>query len=361
MDDPADDGEVTNFGETIGGSLAMLKVYELIRRAAAVDLPVLIEGETGVGKELAALAIHSTGPRRDGPFVPVNMGGLSQTLAASALFGHEKGAFTGADEAREGHFERAEGGTLFLDEIGTMGRRTQASLLRVLEARNFRRVGSGKLLKANARIIAATNQDLRELVKKGLFLDSLLFRFDVLHIHLPALREREGDVELLAHRFVQRFAPELKSDVRVIAPEALELLKDYHWHGNVRELKNVIQQAIVLANSNDIITPECLPERLRQPTRPPAKRANPEDLVALIQHHPPAEPGVSLPLDPGDGNGDDVIQIPMGMSLADVQKVLINKTLRKVGGNKARAARILGISRKSLYSKLAQLGIEESE
>ena len=149
--------------------------------------------------------------------------------------------------------------------------------------------------------------------------------------------------------------------MRIIAPEALELLKDYDWHGNVRELKNVIQQAIVLANSDDMITPECLPERLREPPRRPTDRANPEDLVALIQHHLPVEPGVTLPPEPGDGSGDDVIQIPMGMSLADAQKVLISKTLLKVGGNKARAARIMGISRKSLYSKLAQLGIEDGE
>ena len=353
--------EVVRLDGIVGKSSAMQRVYDLIRRAAAVDLPVLLAGETGVGKELAALAIHRASSRRHEPFIAVNTGGLSQTLAASSLFGHEKGAFTGADGARKGRFEDAEGGTLFLDEIGTMGRNAQVSLLRVLETNTFRRVGGSDLLTANVRIVAATNQKLRDLVQKGTFLDSLLYRFEVLRIHLPPLRERDGDVELLAQWFVRNFAPELGSDVTGISPDALELLRRYHWHGNVRELRNVIQQAIVLTRSGRVMTVESLPERLRTSPRPAAEHARPADLVALSQRGPSADgtkSSAAPPHESDDEDAEDVVPIPLGMSLADAQKVLIAKTLDKVGGNKARAARILGISRKSLYSRIAQLRIE---
>ena len=307
-------------------TLTMRSVIQHIIEAAAEDIPVLISGETGTGKDLVAAAIHKRSKRKSGPFLPVNMGGIAAELVSSELFGHSKGAYTGASEARAGLFEQAEGGTIFLDEIATMDEKTQVSLLRILETKTLRRVRGEKDIHVDVRVIAATNENIEEAVKAGRFREDLYYRLDVFRIELPPLRERHGAISLLTDHFVVRFAELYSKDIRVVSRDAYRLMRRYPWPGNVRELKNVIQRAVLLAKGFEL-TKDLLPRRIRD-----AESCEPD-----------------LPVEKSP--------IHLGMSLGDVEKEYIKMTLASVNGNKLKAASILGISRRALYNKLKRFGM----
>ncbi len=314
------------FEGMVATSMAMRMVFQQIVEAAAVDVPVLINGETGTGKDLVAAAIHKRSKRKDAPYLPVNMGAISPNLIASELFGHEKGAYTGASEARSGFFEQAQHGTLFLDEITTMDEKTQVSLLRVLETKTLRRVRGDKDIKVDVRVIAATNECIDEAVKAGKFREDLYYRLDVFGIHVPPLRERPGGVSLLTDHFVTLFNAQYHKQIRTVAQETYRLLRQYAWPGNVRELKNVIQRAVVMANSAEL-RPDLLPTRIRQ--------AGEDEAVRPVEQSP----------------------IQLGMTLADAEREFVKMTIASVGGNKTKAADLLGISRRALYNKLKHHGL----
>jgi DNA-binding NtrC family response regulator len=307
-------------------SLPMRLALEQVIEAAAVDAPVLITGETGTGKDMVAAAIHKRSKRQHRPYVPVNMGAISHELIGSELFGHEKGAFTGAADSHLGVFEQAQGGSIFLDEITTMDEKTQISLLRVLETRTIRRVGGSKDVDVDARVIAATNENIEETVKARRFREDLYYRLDVFRVHLPPLRERPGDVTFLTNHFMSRFGALYKKNIRRAPAEIYQILRAYAWPGNVRELKNVIQRAVVMAKGAEL-TADLLPLRIT------------------------------------DGAGSkprentDWPSIHLGMSLEEVEKEFIMTTLASVAGNKAKAAAILRISRHTLYDKLKKYGV----
>ena len=307
------------FEGMLGVSLPMQEVFQRILEAASEDISVLITGETGTGKDMVASAIHKKSRRRNGPYIVVNTGAISSELIATELFGHEKGAYTGAVESTKGRFEEAHGGTIFLDEISTINEKAQVSLLRVLETKTFRRVGGEKDLCANVRVIAATNENLEAAVQQKRFREDLFYRLDVFHIHVPALRERPGGVSLLTNHFVPHFNAVYKKQVRAVAPEAWQCLRSYPWPGNVRELKNVIQRAVLMAKGEEL-TADLLPLRIRA-----AAEAN-----AAVQHFP----------------------IHAGMTLDAVEKEYMLMTLAATQGNKKETAQKLGISRRALYDKL---------
>ena len=307
-------------------SLPMRLALEQVIEAAAVDAPVLITGETGTGKDMVAAAIHKRSKRQHRPYVPVNMGAISHELIGSELFGHEKGAFTGAADSHLGVFEQAQGGTIFLDEITTMDEKTQISLLRVLETNTIRRVGGSKDIDVDARVIAATNENIEETVKARRFREDLYYRLDVFRVHLPPLRERPGDVTFLTNHFISRFGALYKKSIRRAPAEIYQILRAYAWPGNVRELKNVIQRAVVMAKGSEL-TADLLPLRI-------AEGANSK---------------------PRENTGWPSIHL--GMSLEQVEKEFIMTTLASVAGNKAKAATILRISRHTLYDKLKKYGV----
>jgi two-component system nitrogen regulation response regulator GlnG len=327
----------------LGRCPAMQEVYKAIGRVAPQDVTVLILGESGTGKELVARAIYHYSDRAKGPFLAINCAAIPETLLESELFGHEKGAFTGADRKRIGKFEQAAGGTLFLDEIGDMTALTQTKILRVLQGQQFERVGGNEPIKANVRVIAATNRDLEKMVAEGTFRGDLYYRLNVYTIKLPALRERGDDLPLLADHFVRRFSRELKKDVRGIAPEAMELLRSYPWPGNVRELQSVIKQSL-LQTTGPVVLPEFLPTALRNQGQGADE---------------PDQPG----FDYGGLPGFIQVQLRAGSTTlySDYQaltdKHLLTEVLRHTGGNLSKAARILGITRATLRTKLNALGI----
>lgn len=314
------------FEGILGVSLPMLEVFQRIMEAASTDISVLITGETGTGKDLVAAAIHKRSKRKDCPYLAVNTGAIASELITSELFGHEKGAYTGASERSRGRFEEAHTGTIFLDEISTMDDRAQISLLRVLETKTFRRVGGEKDIHADARVIAATNENLEEAVQQGRFREDLFYRLDVFRIHLPPLRDRPGGVTFLTNYFVPYFAKMYGKNVGKIAPDTLRCLRRYSWPGNVRELKNVIQRAILMAKGEEL-TPELIPARIREAA------------------------GLSTNADP------QTFPIHVGMTLQAVEKEFIAMTLVSTSGNKKEAAAILGISRRALYNKLKRYGL----
>jgi DNA-binding NtrC family response regulator len=307
------------FEGMLGVSLPMQEVFQRVLEAASEDISVLITGETGTGKDMVASAIHKKSRRRNGPYIVVNTGAISSELIASELFGHEKGAYTGAVESTKGRFEEAHAGTIFLDEISTINEKAQVSLLRVLETKTFRRVGGERDICANVRVIAATNENLEEAVGQKRFREDLFYRLDVFRIHVPALRERPGGVSLLTNHFVPHFNAVYKKQVRAVAPEAWHCLRSYSWPGNVRELKNVIQRAVLMAKGEEL-TADLLPLRIRA-----AAEANP-----TVQHFP----------------------IHTGMTLDAVEKEFMLMTLASAKGNKKETAQKLGISRRALYDKL---------
>ena len=299
----------------VGDSRVMQEVYVAIDRAASTSATVLITGESGTGKELVARAIHYGSTRSSAPFVPVNCGGIPEALLESELFGHVKGAFTGADESRAGFFHAADGGTIFLDEVSDMSLAMQVKLLRVLQDKEICMVGSNRSRKVDVRILAATNKDLETLVRKGLFREDLFYRLNVIAIRIPPLRDRGDDILLLAHHFVTEFSAESGQPPRRFSDKALQSLRSYNWPGNVRELENVIQRLVVMTDGDAIDVPD-LPDLCR--------------FSALRK-------------------------TDFTRTLAEVEAEYISRVLTSVDGNKTRAAELLGINRKTLRAKLKRI------
>ncbi|MEN6561563.1 MAG: sigma-54 dependent transcriptional regulator [Acidobacteriota bacterium] len=324
------------FSNIVGTSARMNSVFQLMEKISRVDGTVLITGESGTGKELAARAVHFAGPRKDGPFVVVNCGAVPRDLIESEFFGHVKGAFTDARSDKTGKFEQANGGTIFLDEVGELSQDAQVKLLRALGEREITRVGGTKTVPVDVRVIAATNKDLEAEVGRGNFREDLYFRLAVLSIALPPLRERAEDIPLLVEHFVRKYAAELKKNVFGFTPGALHRLAAYAWPGNVRELENVVYEAMVMAEG-DWLTEAALPVRLRLAVAPAAAEA-------------PAGPDRVAPLKEAVQN-----------VAAARERDLILEALRQAGGNRTRAAGILGISRKTLFNKMTALGIRWPE
>ena len=312
------------FSNIIGSSGAMMAIFQLIETIAPTSSTVLISGESGTGKELVARAIHFNSLRKDRPFVAVNCGALSETLLDSELFGHMRGAFTGADTNKKGLIEVAEKGTIFLDEIGEMSAQVQVKLLRVLQERKFRRLGGTEEVEADIRIIAATNRDLSKMVADGEFREDLYYRINVIPIHLPPLRDRQTDIAPLAEHFLAKYTAQMRKKVTSLSHQALEMLKAYQWPGNIRELENAIERAVALERS-----PTILPESL-----PPAIRGVPEGSKAAVAVA--AVPSV-LP-----DAGFDLEQ-----HVQDIEREYIAEALRRAGGVKVRAAELLGMSFRS--------------
>ena len=310
-----------SFENIIGKSAAMKKVFETIELVAPSRANVLIYGESGTGKEMIADAIHHNSPRRDKPYVKVHCAAIPETLLESELFGHEKGAFTGAVSRKRGRFELAHTGTIFLDEIGEISQQMQVKLLRVIQDREFVRVGGEVPIKVDVRIISATNKNLKEEVEKGNFREDLYYRLNVVSIFVPPLRERKDDIPLMVHKFIEEFAKENNKQIDGITNGALQALMAYHWPGNVRELRNVIESIVVLTKSR-VITEQDLPPYIFER----------ED-------------------------EQQVLKLPAGVSLKEAEKKLILFTLQNTGGNKTKASEILKIGRKTLHRKLAEYGI----
>jgi len=306
---------LTSFGELIGQSDSMRAVYKLIGAVANTDTSVLITGESGTGKELVARAIHQRGDRVSGPFIGINCSALPSEILENELFGHEKGAFTGALAQKPGCFELADGGTLFFDEIGEMPFELQAKLLRVLEERKFRRLGGRAEISVNVRVISATNRNIRQAIKEKLVREDLFYRLAVMEIDLPPLRERLGDLTPLVENFLQHFSGKAGRKISGFTRQAMTYLARHAWPGNVRELRNVIERAVVLCNSR-YITPTELPKHLL------------------------------------DGNDSSELSIPIGTTMEEVERRLILRTLEAIANNKTRAAEVLGISLKTLHNKL---------
>lgn len=304
--------------ELVGSTPQMQQIFRMIEDVAPSTASVLILGETGTGKELVANALHYQSDRACMPFVALHCAALSEGVLESELFGHEKGAFTGAIQSRKGRFELADGGTLFLDEVGEMSLKVQVKLLRVLEKGEFERVGSEKTMKVDVRLIAATNRDLERGVSEKKFREDLFYRLNVVTIHLPPLRERREDIPILSGFFLIKYTRKYKKEIKGFTPEAMDALCAYHWPGNVRELENVIERAIVLCKKN-MISVDHLPENV-------------------------------VP----DKNDISVIKIPFGIPLKDAEKEIIQKTLQMTQGSKKEAAKILGISSRKIEYKVKE-------
>ncbi|HXU03919.1 MAG TPA: sigma 54-interacting transcriptional regulator, partial [Polyangia bacterium] len=321
----------------VTSSAEMREVQELIRRAAGSTATVLIRGESGTGKELTARAIHDSGPRRNMPFVKIQCAALPDTLIESELFGYEKGAFTGAASRKPGRVELAEGGTLFLDEIGDVTPVIQVKLLRLLQDREFERLGGTQTLKSSARILAATHQPLEELIKQRRFREDLFYRLNVLPIWIPALRARAGDVEPLARDFCRQFgAANARGEIE-LAPDALALLKKQPWPGNVRELQNFIERLVVLSDGQELSAADVLRELAR---RPPVVAAATETTER-----------------PTGGDAPTTGAGTLEATRRDAEREAIITALAKSGNNRVMAARLLGISRRGLYHKLGEYGL----
>lgn len=322
---------LSSYEGLIGKSAAMQKVYELIEAAAPADISVLITGESGTGKELVARALHNQSKRQNGPFLAINCAALPATILETELFGHVKGAFTGAGRDKAGYFEQADGGTLFLDELADMPFDLQAKLLRVLETHSFRRVGGRKEITVDMRILAATNRNPEEAVASGRLRDDLYFRLAVMEINTPPLRERTEDIPLLAQDFLRRFSASSGKNITRIAEKTMHILMAHAWPGNVRELRNAIERAVVLCRGTEIL-PEHLPPR-------------------LARQQAAASPAP---------DGGEALHIPIGTPVAQAEKHLILRTLASCKNNKTRAAEILGVSLKTLHNKLGRYRAEKS-
>lgn len=319
-------GPQTIFGPFVGASKAMREVYDLVKVLAANDTSVLITGESGSGKELVAQTIHKMSVRSEGPLVSINCAALPRELIESQVFGHVKGAFTGANQSQAGCFEMADGGILFLDEIAEMPASLQPKLLRVLETGRVRRLGGKREKSFDVRLLAATNRPVKKVLKEGSLREDLYFRINVFNVDLPPLRRRKGDVELLAQFFVQRFNRKHGFKVEGLDADALRRLKHHDWPGNVRELKNVVERAVVMTRRG-FIQPSQLPPTLRGE------------------------------LSSGREEVEDAAVIPVGTTLADAEKEVLRKTLAKTGGNKSKTARILEVDVKTVRSKIKKYGI----
>jgi len=315
-------GEKYDFSNIIGRSAAMQKIFGLIRQVADTRTVVLIQGESGTGKELVANAIHVNSSRRDRPFIKVNCAAIPGSLLESELFGHERGAFTGALEQRIGRFELADGGTMLLDEIADLSPDVQGKLLRVLQEYTFERVGGSQTIKVDVRVIAATNADLSERVKAGLFREDLFYRLHVVPIELPPLRDRHEDLPLLVSHFVTHYAERHGKAIRGVSAEAMNVLAAYPWPGNVRELQNSIENMVVMSQG-PMLGPDLLPTEMQETT------------VA------------------SDESG-----FPIGLSMRQIEEKAIRETLASVGSNRRRAAAILGISLRTLHRKINEYGLD---
>jgi two-component system NtrC family response regulator len=315
------DGRVEEFEQMVGTSPSIRAVFELVNKVAKTDIPVLITGETGTGKELTVHAIHERSLRKQGPFVPINCGAIPETLLESELFGHERGAFTGAVQQKKGKLEAAAGGTLFLDEVGDLLSSLQVKLLRFLQRGTFERVGGHETLHVDARIIAATNVDLKAAIDKNLFREDLYYRLGVMHIHLPPLRERREDLLLMAMLFLKQAADLHRKPIRSYTPEALNALRSYPWPGNVRELSNRVRRAVVMAEGPEI---------------------TPGDLDLTCE----------------DPHADDSLD-SLRTAHRRIEVELLVKAISLHGGNLTRVARDLEVSRSTLYRKLRAYNLEK--
>lgn len=311
------------FDQLVGESEPMQRVYSLVDMVADSAVTVLLTGESGTGKELVARAIHHRSARADGPFVTMNCGALPENLFESELFGYEKGAFTGAMATKAGRFELAHGGTLLLDEVGELSLKSQVDFLRVLETKEFRRLGGTKVITVDARIIAATNRNLEEAVKQGLFREDLYYRLNVVPIRLPPLRERGDDIPLLADRFLREFAAHHRREPKEVSRDAMRLLRLYAWPGNIRQLRNLMER-LVITVKDPAIQPEHLPEEIR---------ASMENARTMV--------------------------VTLGSSLKDIERETIRRTLAEVTNHREKAARLLGISLRALQYKIKEYGIRE--
>lgn len=317
--------------DLVGASAQMQNVFSLIRQVAPSKAAVLITGESGTGKELVARAIHQLSPRRGGPFVAINCAAMPETLMESELFGHEKGAFTGAVERRAGNFELAQHGTILLDELAEMPIMTQAKLLRVLEDSRVRRLGGKNEIVVDVRVVAATNKNLDDALRKGELREDLFYRLNVFQIQLPPLRQREGDLPVLAEALVRDLNRKHGYKVTEVSKDAMDQLRRHSWPGNVRELRNVLERAVIIAGEG-----------------------------AITPAHLPREFGVSIGARPAQEQQDvDAVRLPVGTTVGDAEKALIFLTMAHTKNNKTRAAEILGISLKTLFNKLKEYGNEE--
>ncbi|MBL4632422.1 MAG: sigma-54-dependent Fis family transcriptional regulator [Kofleriaceae bacterium] len=328
----------TGFDGIIGQSPVMRDLFRQLEKVAMSDITSLIHGESGTGKELIAGAIHKNSARSSGPFVAVNCAAVPETLQDSQFFGHEKGAFTGATKTQLGRFEQANGGTLFLDEIAELNPTLQAKLLRVIQEKNFQRVGGSRVIHSDFRLVAATNRDLADMVRRGTFRDDLYFRIAVLELEIPPLRDRKGDLDLLVNTFLSEIANAGNQPKAVVSSEAMTTLAEYSWPGNVRELLNVIQRAVVMAENNFIASRD-LPSRLLnvQGKRPPA------DEECVVSDAPRGTP----PPDPGE----------YPMTLVELERWAIETMMERTGGNVSEVIRRLKIGRTTLYRKLKRYGL----
>jgi DNA-binding NtrC family response regulator len=387
----------------MGESEAMREVMVQIEQIAPVTSTVLIEGESGTGKELVARAIHTLSQRKNKPFIAVNVGALPETLLESELFGHEKGAFTGAAERRLGRFELADTGTIFLDEIGEIPPATQVKLLRVLEEREFMRVGGTSPISVNVRVITATNQPLRELVENGQFRSDLFYRLNVLRIYLPPLRERPSDIPVLVRRFIQDYATQHDRKFHGISPEAMQLLMAYPWPGNVRELRNLIESMVVLSPGHEI-QPEDLPRQIREggsarflpvhvgPIVRGQEGASGREIEFIVRSLLELKLQVEeLRRRMDDGSRDrgpgyigevhpvalhngapisgieplsqeppkNTVVIEPGMTMEEIERAVIQASLRETRGNRRKAAEMLGIGERTLYRKIKDYKMPE--
>jgi two-component system, NtrC family, response regulator AtoC len=313
-------GQGRQFEILIGQSPQMQETYRLVEQILPTTVPVLLMGASGTGKDLLAQVIHSQGPRAIGPFIAVNCAALPETLLESEFFGTERGAFTGAI-ARKGRFELADGGTLFLDEVGELSPTAQAKLLRVLEKQEFERVGGTRTLKMDVRVIAATNQDLDQLIQEGRFRKDLFYRLNIYPILLPSLRERREDLLTLAQHFLQRYSQEQRREAVELSPEASELLVNYDWPGNVRELQSVLRRAVILCQGHRVTVQE-LPPVLQERRRAPHGRA------------------------------EAIILPPAGIHLEELEKQVILQALKQANHNRSKASQLLGLTRTQLHTRL---------
>ena len=325
-----------SFAHTVGKSQTMHKVFEKIIKVAPTKTSVLITGESGTGKELVARAVHFNSNRKDKPFVVVNCGAIPDQLMESELFGHVKGAFTGAHATRHGLFESADGGTIFLDEIGELSLAMQVKLLRFLQDHKIRMVGGVQEISVDTRVVAATNRDLSQLVQAGAFREDLFYRLNVIGLHLPPLRERREDIPVLVMHFIEKYRKELgRDDIRGVSPEVMDILSAHEFKGNVRELENIVEHAMTFA-SDDRITPDALPEGLRTSSR--SDRSQQDSIFRV----------------PEDGMDLEAL-------LADIERRLLLDALSRCGGVRKNAADLLGISFRSIRYKLAKYGLGEEE
>ncbi len=323
--------EKYGFSNIVGSGRAMKRIFELVETIAGLNSTVLIDGETGTGKELIAKAIHFNSPRKDQKLVSINCGAIPEALLESELFGHVKGAFTGAVQTRIGRFEQANGGTIFLDEIGNMPVSLQVKLLRVLQEREFERVGGNSTVKVDVRIIAATSSDLQQMVKDGTFREDLYYRLNVIPINLPPLRERREDIPLLIQRFIEHFCETHKLDPKSVSPQVMKALMAYEWPGNVRQLENIVERMVALTGPRPAILPADLPGEIQ----------NRESLNFV--------PLIEIP--EGGINFQNVV--------TDMERELIVQSLRRTNGNKKLAAKLLNLKRTTLIEKIKRIGLVE--